>query len=161
VTESAQPEGGGFLGQPIVTSVLIRAPIEDVWALVADLPAQPKWMTDALEVRVEGDSPYGVGTRAVVPTRIAGITVEDTIEVTRWEPPTLLGVGHVGKLFSGEAFISLEPAGAGTRLAWQEVLRPPLGPVGGLGFWFGRPLVRRQFTRDLERLKALVESRGR
>ncbi|MEX2235929.1 MAG: SRPBCC family protein [Dehalococcoidia bacterium] len=148
-----------FLREPLRVSAAIAAPIESVWEVLADLPAQPKWMTDALEVRVTSGQPYGLGTRAVVPTRIAGITVTDEIEVTRWEPPHHLGIRHVGRLFSGDALISVEPAGAGSLVTWEEDLQPPLGMLGRAGFWFGRPVLRRQFAGDLARLKNLVESR--
>ncbi|MPZ23177.1 MAG: hypothetical protein GEU28_06455 [Dehalococcoidia bacterium] len=146
----------GVLYRPIGLTVMIKARPEDVWAVVADLPSQPRWMTDALVVSVEAEGPYGVGTRARVPTRIAGITVNDVIEITHWDPPRLLGIRHSG-LFSGQGSISIEPAGAGSRLELNEDLRPPLGVLGMAAFRIGRPLIRRQFAANLGRLKRLVE----
>ena len=148
-----------FLAKPVVVSIAINARPDRVWAVVADLEQQPLWMTDALEVRVTTGKPHGPGTRAIVPTRIVGITLEDAIEVTAWEPPNLLAVRHTGKFFSGDARISIEPAGAGSQVVWEEDLRPPLGIAGRVALWFGRPILRRQFTADLARLKALAEAR--
>lgn len=158
MTNSVNGRSSGFLRKPIQVSTLINASPDRVWAVIADLEAQPRWMTDALEVRVETGKPYGVGTTARVPTRIAHVTVEDRIEVTAWEPPHQLGIRHVGRLFSGDADIRIEAAGAGSRLTWREYLQPPLGLLGRAGFWFGRPVLRRQFGDDLKRLKTLVES---
>lgn len=140
---------------PLRTSIAIAAPPERVWALLADIERQPRWMTDLRAVRLETPGPVGVGTRAVGTVRIAGLSVDDPIEVTAFEPPTRFAVEHRGR-FRGYGTFTIEPLGDGTsQVVWEEVLHAPLFQRA---WWLGaRPVLGRVFAADLARLRALVE----
>ena len=152
----ARGDGPGRM--PIRTSIEIDAPIEQVWAVLADIERQPEWMHDLRDVRVITPPPVGVGTRAVGTVQALGIAVEDPIEVTVFEPPVHYAVRHEG-FVTGRGDIRLVADGesdlATTLVTWEETLVPRLLPhLGGLvlAAVFG-PI----FERDLERLAGLVE----
>jgi len=148
---------GSALPEPIRSLVVIEAPIDRVWDVIADVEGQPGWMHDLRSVRIETPGPVRAGTRAVGRVRILGIAVEDPVEITEFEPPTRFAIAHEG-LFSGAGLITLEPGADGTTtiVRWEELLVPPILPdLWGLVL---RPVLADVFQRDLERLRALVEA---
>jgi len=138
----------------IVSEVEIAAAPDAVWAVLADIESQPDWMHDLKRVEILTGSPIGVGTRAVGTVRILGITVEDPIEITAFEPPTRYAIAHEG-LFAGTGVIELSPTASGTHVRWVEVLVPPVLPH--LGALIQRPILGAVFQADIERLRDLVE----
>jgi hypothetical protein len=83
--------------------------------------------------------------------------VKDVMEITTWDPPRELGIVHKGR-FTGTGAFVLEPAPEGTEFTWWEEFRPPLGPLGELGFrLLIGPHLRRVFARSLENLRRLAE----
>lgn len=138
----------------IVATVEIAATPEEVWATLADIESQPRWMHDLKSVRIISGSPIGVGTRALGTVRILGITVEDPVEITAFDPPTRYAIEHRG-LFTGTGLIELSPTPAGTHVRWTEVLVPPILPH--LGAIVQRPILGAVFRADLDRLRDLVE----
>lgn len=139
----------------IVSTVEIGAAPDAVWAVIADIEAQPAWMHDLKRVRILTGSPIGVGTRALGTVRILGISVEDPIEITVFDPPTRYAIDHRG-LFVGTGTIELTPSPVGTHVRWTEVLVPPVLPY--LGAIIQRPILGAIFQADLDRLRELVES---
>jgi len=142
---------------PIRTFVVVDAPIERVWTVLADIERQPEWMHDLKEVRLTTALPAGVGTRGIGRVRVMGISVEDPVEVTAFEPPVHFGISHEG-LVTGGGDIRLAPGADGTTtvVTWDETLIPPVLPyLGGLvlGVVF-EPI----FQRDLERLARIAEA---
>lgn len=148
---------GGAAPAPIRSIVVVDAPIERVWAILADVERQPEWMHDLKSVRLTTPPPVGVGTRGLGRVRAFGIALDDPVEITVFEPPTRYAIRHEG-LVKGGGEIRLVPDvdGSTTEVTWNETLVPPLLPyLGGLviGAVFG-PI----FQEDLERLAALVEA---
>ena len=137
--------------------VVVDAPPDETWAVVADIPLQPEWMHEMKAVRLTTPGPVGVGTRGEATVRIAGIAVTDPVEVTAFEPPTRFAIRHEG-VFTGGGLITLEPGADGTTtiVRWEETLVPPLLPV--LGALVLAPVLRSIFQADLHRLKRLVET---
>ena len=142
---------------PIESLVVIDAPIERVWAVLADIEGQPRWMADMKSVRLLTPPPVGVGTRGDSTVRILGMTVSDPVTVTEFEPPTRFAVQHEGA-FTGSGIFTLEPGADGTTtiVRWVETLRAPVLP--NLGARVGYPVLAAVFQADLERLRRLVES---
>jgi len=137
--------------------VVIDAPIERVWAMVADIDRQPEWMTEMKAVRVVTPGPIGVGTECEAQVRILGITVTDPVTITAFEPPMHYAISHDGT-FKGTGTITLE-SGADlttTIVRWQEQLSPPVLPhLGALAM---TPALGAIFQADLARFKELVET---
>lgn len=137
--------------------VVIDAPIERTWAVVADIPRQPEWMHEMKSVRMETPEPTGVGSRGEATVRILGISVTDPVSVTEFDPPHRFAIRHEG-LFTGGGVITLASVadGAATAVRWEEMLTPPLLPE--LGALVQAPILRAVFQADLLRLKRLVEA---
>ena len=143
--------------EPLRMLVVVDAPIEATWAVVADIPLQPAWMHEMKRVTLLTPGPVGVGTRGAATVRIFGIGVTDPVEVTEFEPPTTFAIRHEG-LFTGGGRITLEAGADGTTtiVRWAETLIPPVLPE--LGALVQAPILRSIFQADLHRLKRLVET---
>jgi len=151
------PGGGRPRARSIANVVVVRAPIERVWAAISDIPSQPLWMREMKAVRLTTPGPVGVGTRGEARVRILGIGVTDPVEIVAWDPPTRFALRHEG-LFTGSGVITLRSSTAGdaTTVEWEERLAPPVFPE--LGALLGRPVLSRIFRDDLDRFRRLVEA---
>lgn len=115
-----------------------------------------EWMKDARAVEFLGDQRRGIGTRMRVTTRVGPLRTTDVMELTEWEPPSVIGVSHRG-LIGGAGVFRLEPEGEGTRFEWSEDLRFPWFLGGPAGAFLARPILRRVWRGNLQRLKERVE----
>jgi hypothetical protein len=143
-------------------SSFIRATPERVWEVIADIPAQAAWMDDVRSIDIVGEQQTGSGTVLYVRSELFGLpVVHDTMRITSWQPPVRYDVEHGGQFTGTGAFI-LEPAPGGTVFRWLEDFKPPLGPLGELGFkLFVGPYMRRVFARSLENLRRIAEAEPR
>jgi carbon monoxide dehydrogenase subunit G len=141
---------------PIVTSLVISAPIQDVWDGLAAVETHADWMTDAESIVFVGERRSGAGTRIRVRTKVGPLRVDDVMEFTAWDPPQTMTVRHVGRIGGGGEFRLTEQDG-GTRFTWVEDLRFPWYFGGALGWFFARPILRRIFAANLARFAATVE----
>jgi uncharacterized protein YndB with AHSA1/START domain len=143
--------------EAIRSLVVIDAPIERVWAVLADIEGQPRWMHEMKSVRILTPGRVRVGTRGEATVRVFGLATTDPVTITEFEPPTRFAITHDGS-FSGGGVITLERGADGTTtiVRWEETLiAPALRHVAALamGLVFG-PI----FQADLFRLRDLVES---
>ena len=143
--------------EPIRSMVVIDAPIQRVWDVLADVAGQPRWMHDMKDVRMDGDGTVGVGATGVAAVRIFGIAVTDPVTITEFRPPTRFALTHDGT-FKGGGVFELEAGADGTTtiVRWDETIIPPVLPH--LGAMVGTPVLASIFQADLERLRDLVES---
>jgi uncharacterized protein YndB with AHSA1/START domain len=150
-------QAGGKPPAPIRSLVVIDAPIERVWAVVADIEGQPRWMLDMKSVRLLSSGPIGLGTRGESTVRILGLTTIDPVTVTEFEPPTRFAIRHEGS-WTGDGIFTLEPGADGTTtiVRWEETLVGPVFPY--LGAIVQAPILGAIFQADLERLRELVEA---
>jgi uncharacterized protein YndB with AHSA1/START domain len=142
---------------PLRMVVVVDAPIEQTWAVIADVPLQPEWMREMKRLEMDAPGPVRAGSRGTATVRILGISVSDPVEVIAVEPPRRYVIRHDG-LFVGGGVITLEPGADGrtTIVRWEETLVPPVLPE--LGALLQAPVLRAIFQADLERLKRLVET---
>ena len=141
-----------------MSAVEIDAAARDVWPYLVDWERLDRWMREASDFRLVGGLREGVGVEAEATVRIGGITTRDRIRVTRWEPPSILEIEHVGWV-TGTGYLELSPLDPrGTRVFWREQLTPPWGILGRLGLRLFARRMRRTFQGDLLTLRALVES---
>lgn len=137
----------------------IEAPIERVWETLTDWEGQPRWMADARSVEVRTAHREGTGVVLRCATDIAGVVVDDDMEITEWEEPRLIGVRHLGNIIRGVGAFELEPTSHGTRLLWWEEYDAPLGGLGeSLATLLVVPYVRRVFRASLAGLKRACQS---
>jgi uncharacterized membrane protein len=143
--------------ESIQSRVVVDAPIEQVWAVLADIERQPEWMTEMQSVRLLSDGPIGVGTQCEADVRFFGISVADPVTITEFEPPMRYAIRHEGA-FKGTGSITLE-SGADlttTVVRWEEQLSPPV--LSHLSALVMTPALTNIFQADLARFKELVET---
>jgi uncharacterized protein YndB with AHSA1/START domain len=148
---------GGAPPRPIRTLVVVDAPIERVWAVLADIEGQPRWMREMKAVRILTTGPTGVGTRGEATVRVFGLAATDPVTVTEFRPPTRFAIAHEGT-FGGGGVITLEPGADGTTtiVRWDETLIAPILPhAAALAM---APLFGAIFQADLFHLRDLVEA---
>jgi uncharacterized protein YndB with AHSA1/START domain len=109
----------------IAMSLVIKAPIEKVWAALADWESQGDWM---LQTRVDVTSEIreGVGTIIAAFTGIGKLGVMDHMVVTSWQPPHICDVLHTGKIIKGTGRFELVVIDTETtRFNWSEEILAP------------------------------------
>jgi carbon monoxide dehydrogenase subunit G len=106
-----------------------------VWADVQHIESHVEWMHDAEAITFTSDETAGVGTTFDCATKVGPLRLTDKMEITEWEPESVMGVRHVGLVEgTGQFTLTATPSG-GTRFAWEEKLDFPWwmgGPLGGL-----------------------------
>lgn len=140
---------------------VVAAPLEAVWAELADLPSHVEWMADARSLDFHGDQREGVGTTFDCLTVVGPLRLHDRMEVTRWEPPYVVAVEHRGLVTGAGAFSLVALGPARTEVQWAETLRYPLGPAGAVAGVVGDRVLRRIWRGNLERLAARAVARAR
>ena len=109
----------------IAMSLIINAPIEKVWASLADWESQGDWM---LQTKVEVTSKIreGVGTSIAAFTGMGKIGIMDHMQVTTWQPPNICDVVHTGSIIKGTGRFELISLDQGsTRFDWSEEILAP------------------------------------
>jgi hypothetical protein len=113
--------------------IRINAPIEKVWAAIADWESQGDWMLQT-RVWVTSDIRSGVGTSI---SALTGPLVKsgfkfgllDKMVVTNWLPPCLCEVDHVGKIIKGTGKFELTDLSneqeVVTNFDWSETINAP------------------------------------
>ena len=133
-------------------TLTLDAPVEKVWAAIADWRAQGDWMLSTRVDLIEDRA--GVGTKiaaftGLIPER-GWVGIWDLMEVTLWQPPHRCEVIHYGRWLRGSGYFHLTPVNeAMTRFTWSEELTGILAalakPALALGVW----LSLRRFARQL------------
>jgi hypothetical protein len=141
----------------VEVSAIIRRPVEEVFALAGNPAEDPRWAAAVAEARQLTDGPLGVGTRFEQVLRLLGRRIRFTCEVTHYEPNRSLHIGRFsGRLRSASGRRTFESIADGTHVTFVG--------EGGSGLFLNllEPIVtaaaRKAATRDLARLKAILES---
>ncbi len=150
-------QAAGAAPDAISSMIVIDAPIERVWAELADIEGQARWMQEMKAIRVLTPGPVGVGMVCEADVRIFGITVTDPVTITEFEPPHRYAISHEGT-FKGRGVITLESGADDTTtiVRWEELLIPPVLPH--LGALVMAPALGAIFQADLVNFKELVET---
>ncbi|HUG87877.1 MAG TPA: SRPBCC family protein [Actinomycetota bacterium] len=150
----SDPDPTGLL--VFTMEVEIGRPPEAVWPYLVDWERLDRWMEEGRGFRVVGERREGVGVEAEATIAVLGITTTDRIRVTRWEPPAVLEIEHLGWV-RGHGLMEVGVTERGSHLFWREAFRPPLGGLGRLGMRLLSPVLYRTFRRDLQTLRRLIE----
>jgi hypothetical protein len=109
----------------IAMSLVIQAPLEKVWAALADWESQGEWMLQTT-VEVTSEIREGVGTTIAAFTGIGKFGVMDHMVVTSWQPPYICDVVHTGKIIKGTGRFHLSAIDENTtRFDWSEEILTP------------------------------------
>jgi len=125
--------GNKLASNEIKISLKIAAPIDKVWAAIADWESQGDWMLQT-RVWVTSDIRSGAGTSI---SALTGPLVKsgfkfgllDKMVVTNWLPPRLCEVDHVGKVIKGTGKFELTDLSSAKEIAtcfdWSETIKAP------------------------------------
>mgnify|MGYP000079212574 FL=1 len=109
----------------IAMRLVIDAPINTVWAALADWESQGEWMLQTT-VEVTSDIREGVGTSIAAFTGIGKLGIMDHMTVTSWNPPTICDVVHTGAIIKGTGRFELTALSENsTRFDWSEEILAP------------------------------------
>jgi hypothetical protein len=139
------------------STVIIRRPVEDVWAFSLDLFNSPRVRRMSLAARFVSPGPLGLGSVADMRTVILGFETHMRFTVIEWDPPHAVVASMSGPLLrSGRVTTELTTTSEGTRRVSRLDLE--LSP-GGILLWplLGR-LLRRDQARNDSKLKELLEA---
>ena len=120
-------------GNTLAISLTIPASQELVWRKIANWQSQGDWMLQT-KVWVTSAQVEGVGTTIAAFTgplhflypRIKSPGLLDLMMVTRWEPPHICDVKHIGTVLKGSGRFALsELSPSTTRFDWSETIEAP------------------------------------
>jgi uncharacterized membrane protein len=135
----------------------ISAPVEKVFAYLADFSRHREWAVHDLEVGDIGQGPVAAGTTFRSRGRMWGLNINNENVVTEFVPNECIAFESVSPGGRFRNAFSLREEGDRTLLVKQvDVVRPRvlLSPLVRLGF----PLVAgRRLNQDLQRIKARLE----
>jgi len=138
-------------------SVTIARPVADVYRVLTTPELTPRWSSNAIEEHMTTPGPVRVGSRRRATVRRPGRgTTENEIEVTAIEPERSMAVRSIEAPVPFTSSWTFTPVGDATRVDWRWdfQLRGWMRPIDViLGPTFGRT-----FRRDLDRLKAMMET---
>ena len=100
---------------PIVHSIEINRPPEEVFSYVTDPARFAEWQYDVERVRTDGDGLSGVGSRFTTTRRIGRAERTMAQEITEIAPPTSWAADGVAGPIRPSANITIEPLNHGTR----------------------------------------------
>lgn len=143
----------------VVTEVTIDLPPEQVAAFAADPDRAPEWYANIESVRWRTPPPLAIGTRLDFVARFLGRRLAYTYEIVAFEPGERLVMRTAEGPFPMETSYGWQPEGSGrTRMSlrnrgeprgFARVTAPAMAAA-----------MRRANTKDLARLKALLERTG-
>lgn len=143
----------------IELSIVIKRPIDESFAFLANLENDVKWHSAFVEVRKTSDGSPGVGARFLVFEGVLGRRTPGTeYEVTEYEPNRIAAWKSVSGPLPLQFWRTFERVENGTRFAVRYEGQPR-------GFFkLAWPLitrmVRRQQGGDMRKLKDLMEARA-
>ena len=154
------PRGSSAAFTDIAETLVVRAPVERVWAVLADTGRYAEWVESCLEVTYHhGEAALG-GLYKEVGHGLGPFTVDTTWRVAEirvggdrfYRRDTGTGMPLVSGL---ESIFELAPESSdgacATRFTWRNRYRPALGPLGrridGLQQGQLRAMMRRSMTR--------------
>lgn len=146
-------------GIDVTAQVHIRRPVDEVASYMIDPRHDPEWIGGVREVRLLGDGPLTVGSRVARVATFLGRRIDYVNEIVALDPQRCLDMRSVVAPFPMRITYSFE-AQDGTTIVRNRVR----GGMPGFFRAFGplvAPLVRRSVQRDLERLRDVLERRGR
>jgi Polyketide cyclase / dehydrase and lipid transport len=142
----------------VEASVALLASPDRAWAFALRWEDQPRWIRDAVWVRVVSPEREGVGARIEVRNRVLHVSMfTEQLEVTAWDPPRRLEMTHRG-FVRGVGTWWFEPDASGTRFTWTEELSLPVPILGELALWVYRPFMKQLMRSGLANLQRLIES---
>lgn len=139
----------------IKSSIIIKRPIEEVFAFVADPRNDLKWRSDVVESNVTSGS-LGVGATFEFASEFIGRKIETKGEMTAYDPPKRFAWKSIESPIPVSAVTTFEAVTDGTLIVDTVDFEP-----GGF-FKIAEPLLIKQAQsaaeKDMKKLKELLEN---
>jgi carbon monoxide dehydrogenase subunit G len=139
------------------THLIIKRPVEEVFAFLSNRENDPLWESQTVEVVKTSDGPIGPGTTWRQVAQILGQRMVGEIVFAEYEENRKITTKSQSGSIPVEARMTFAPAEGGTRL--DVTIQVRLGGILGLA----EPLVARTFQRQMGssfgRLKELLDAR--
>jgi len=143
------------MSKTIKVSTIINAPLKTVWNEVSRLENHTNWMNDAEKIDFLSENNNGMGTEMKVLTKIGPIKLYDYMTVTNWVVEKSIAVDHIG-IVTGKGEFKLEEIDENnTKFNWEETLKFPIYLGGVIGEFFGAPILKLIWRKNLKNLKEL------
>ena len=160
---SLPPHGGrcatlGDMLMDVVVETRVNRPVHAVSAFAGDPSNAPEWYANIKRIEWHTEPPMRVGSRVAFVAMFLGRQLEYVYEIVEHVPGERLVMQSDGKPFPMRTTYTWEQAGEGqTRMTLRNSGQPSgFAAIGAKAM--GRAM-RRATTKDLARLKALLESR--
>ena len=143
------------------TSITIDRPVEQAFAFVADPETMYRWVIGVTQPKRTSEGEFGLGSTFDSKYTYRGKTFDVSYLATEFEPPTRYGFKSTAGPFPSEGLIELETAGTRTRVAFTIDAGSDSVATTVIFALFGpliRMLMRRHLHKELEALKAVLES---
>jgi hypothetical protein len=135
----------------VTVSARLNASPQAVASVLFDWRRDPEWIGGARKAEAIGAWPFGVGHRVRRTGAFLGRSFSWVTEVTEYRPGALVRMRHIAGPFRGGVDYAVEPTSDGSMVTIRN--------QGEANFTvpFMATMMRLSVTRDLRRLKALVE----
>lgn len=138
-------------------SILIRAPIQEVYAYLSDLSRMADWCAPVVESRWTHPSPLGAGAKAEMVVKLAGQLIPSSMIVLKADPPRHFSARALTGLM-GTYTWELEPTPEGTRVTRTLDWGVPPSILGReLDALYFERIQSRTVDQDLENVKTALE----
>jgi uncharacterized protein YndB with AHSA1/START domain len=139
-------------------SVVIKRPLEEVFAYVAKGENWSEWATELVESTKTSEGPLGVGTTYMHVAQMLGRRIENGYEVTEYEPNNRFSMKSTSGPIPADVALTVDSADGGARLDLNVHAE-----IGGF-FKLGEPVIARMMDRqqdaNLANLKDLLEAQA-
>jgi len=133
----------------------INSPLKIVWNEVSKLENHTNWMHDAVKIDFLSENNRGLGVKMKVLTKVGPIRLYDYMTVTEWVEEESIGVDHIG-IVKGKGRFKLEKIDDNkTLFIWEETLKFPIYLGSIVGEFFGAPVLKLIWKRNLKNLKEI------
>jgi len=143
----------------ITSSVEIDRPQSEVFAYLDQLDKHAEWQGALTSVRVEGEGPVGVGTKAIETRKVPGGERETTYEITAHNPPTTSSWRGLDGPVRPSGTVTVEPLDDSRSRVTVAFDLEGHG-LGKLLLPFVRAQARKQVPADQAKLKEILESQS-
>jgi hypothetical protein len=137
------------------SSVFINRPVEEVFEFTAAFENSHLWQGDLIRSEQTSDGPLGVGATGIFAQKFMGREMENTVEVTVYDPPYQMCFRSTSGPIAFEGCQTCESVDGGTQFTVAIE-----GEAGGF-FKVAEGMVQKQLASSLERdnnnLKAVLE----
>ena len=133
-------------------TVTLPRPPEEVFPWLLEEDKVPQWTGHLERYERVDDGPLGRGSKVRQVLDVSGRTIDVTLEVTGYEPPSGAQTRFSTNGIEVVNSYALQASGAGTRLT-QSVEAKPSGLTARMLVPVVQPRLEQKLTEDLERLK--------